>query len=133
MKKYIILFAVLAILIAGATIALIIHSFDVADVEMQEDITTTLSWSQMDPLPDSATNIHVRSHGSRMTQEYYVIFDATPEDIENWIANSLGTQGITPVQDDTLMTYKLNPPEAQFAAIVINKNTHEVIIHVYWS
>ena len=129
--KIIILFVTLTIIIIGITAGIMIHFFNQADTENQEKIGTALTWSQMDPLPESAEGFIVRTMGSPASQEFIITFTAAPEDIDMWINNSIGTKDVTPSKEDFELTYPIKPLDAKFAQIVVNTKTNDVTIHVY--
>ena len=104
-------------------------------------IKTALSWTDMAPLPKSASNIIAETKGNPATREFTVSFNASQEDIEKWLSESSGTSDLSPEIDSTtstnnqeILTYNIKSTSgAQFARIVYNKTLGQITIRTYWS
>ena len=94
----------------------------------------TREWARMADFPASATNIDVEITGSMFTREFVVLFDAPAADINNWLAQSAGTAGVTPESSNGVRKYAIEPGGgAQFAEIQVDDNENRVRIRTYWS
>ena len=99
-------------------------------------IETSLTWTRMSPLPESAKNIDVLVEGSMFTREFEVEFEASEEEIKAWLADSPGTAvSYLPryASAKETISYKIDESEALFAQVTVDWETLTVVIHTYWS
>jgi hypothetical protein len=95
----------------------------------------TLEWARLAPLPPSAQQLTISTHGSMFTREFRASFVAPPEDIEEWLRTSLGTrEAVVTPPSPGVRHFQIKPGGgAEFAEVTVDDTQHRVSIHVYWS
>jgi hypothetical protein len=98
-------------------------------------IERTIEWGRLAPFPHSMRNFHIVTEGSMFTRSFRASFEAEPDIIESWIAESPGLKESTPDTSQTgFRKYKIKPGAgAQGAEVSINDRKQQVQIYVYWS
>ena len=97
-------------------------------------IESSLAWSRMNRLPDSAEQIEAVTSGSAFSRQFEVSFRASRETIEAWLQESPGTQTAAVSKVGSVTTYKVAPGAgAQFAQVTVDWSTLRVTIRTYWS
>ena len=98
-------------------------------------LDATREWGRLDPLPPSAQQLTITTHGSIFTSEFRTSFVAPPEDIEAWLENSPGTrEAVMTRLSPGVRHFKITPGGgAEFAEVIVDDSIHRVSIRVYWS
>jgi len=96
-------------------------------------IATASLWARVAPLPASVQNLQVGVEGSMFTREFVITFNATPSDIQRWIAASPGPASARRSVSGTITTYAITPGgDAEFAEVKVDSSSGKVVIHSYW-
>ena len=98
-------------------------------------INCTLEWARLAPFPESAENFTITAEGSLFTRAFQAQFRASPEAIQQWIADSPGMQGVEPrFSSPNVRKFNIRPGGgAQHAEVEIDDATDVVRVYVYWS
>jgi hypothetical protein len=98
-------------------------------------IDCTLEWGRLAPLPPSAQQLTVTTHGSMFSREFRTNFVAPPEDIEEWVQCSPGTrEAVVTTPSPGVRHFQIKPGGgAEFAEVTVDDTQHSVSIRVYWS
>jgi hypothetical protein len=98
-------------------------------------LDATREWGRLDPLPPSAQQLTIATHGSMFTREFRISFVAPPEDIEAWLKSSPGTrEAIVTTPSPGVRLFRITPGGgAEFAEVTVDDALRRVSIHVYWS
>jgi hypothetical protein len=94
-----------------------------------------LAWGRLAPLPRSAQQLTVTTHGNAFTREFRTSFVAPPEDIEEWLQTSLGTcDAVVTQASPGVRHFQIKPGGgAEFAEVTVDDTQHRVSVRVYWS
>ncbi|MEM6868678.1 MAG: hypothetical protein AAF528_09895 [Cyanobacteria bacterium P01_C01_bin.121] len=106
----------------------------IRQINRQSAIDTSLAWTRMSPLPESAKRIDVEVGGSLFTREFEVEFQASEADIKDWLVASPGVS-FSPrdsISEGTV-GYTISESDALFAQVTVDWETLTVLIHTYWS
>ena len=98
-------------------------------------INCTLEWARLAPFPESAADFTINTEGSMFTRAFLAQFRASPEAIQQWVADSPGMQGVEPrVPRPNVRQFNIQPGGgAQHAEVEIDDAIDVVRIYVYWS
>jgi hypothetical protein len=104
------------------------------DTSGASDTQRILSWSRMNPLPQSATNVHVVAPEEAPDHQYTLSFVARERDIESWLKSSPGTEKLSGTANGILAEYsipaELNDKELRPARVIWKRNAGMVAITV---
>ncbi len=127
-----VLFSIVLIFVAVAGYLVFCPS---SPINKSSAIAATIAWARLAPFPKSVSMLNVETHGSALTREFTITFEAPVHDIETWLVKSPGTKEITPVlQKDGSYKYSITTGEgAAFAELFFFKKNGRVLIHTYWS
>jgi len=64
------------------------------------NLKTTLKLGRLAPIPESATDLRIDGTSNLFSSTYYISFRATAKDIDNFIQNSPGLNGLLPTRFD---------------------------------
>ncbi|MEO0768151.1 MAG: hypothetical protein AAFY72_01760 [Cyanobacteria bacterium J06649_4] len=109
-------------------------SLGIRQANRQSAINTSLAWTLMSPLPESAEQIDVEVGGSMFTREFKVEFRASEADIKDWLVASEGV-AFSPSRSisEGTVGYTIDESAALFAQVTVDWETLTVVIHTYWS
>ncbi len=92
-----------------------------------------VEWCRLAEFPSGRTNEKIAVAGSAFSREFEVWFTLDPGDLEKWIKDSPGLQDADLQTHGDLTTYLIQPKDAAYGMVRINKATGEVYIKTYWS
>jgi hypothetical protein len=102
--------------------------------EPKEEIAITLEWGRLAPFPESERDFTIHATGNMFTRGFRTHFKAPIADIRAWLANSPGTQSLTPERKGSQLPYEIKPGGgAQWAEVTVDEKEESVDIYVYWS
>jgi hypothetical protein len=97
-------------------------------------IQTSRDWAGLNEFPENSEIIETKAEGSAFTREFKITYTAPPEEIRRWLIESPGTSEVQPEIQGNFEIYHIKPRNgAQFAEVLYNRDTNEVIIRAYWS
>lgn len=130
---------VLAMTLCAFALLAIVAAWLVLDPESPLDqesaIDTTQEWARLADFPPSTRNVQIDTKGSMFSREFIIEFEASPEDIAQWLRDSPGPSAATPERlDDGSLRYPIDAGGgAQFAEVIHWPSVGKVRIRAYWS
>jgi len=135
MKRLLLAGAVVVTAIALLCTASCIGLRSKSKAEAASAMDCVLEWGRLAPFPQSAKDLTITAEGGSFTRAFRAKFTAPPQDINAWIASSLGTKNLVPERaGSSIRKYVIAPGGgAAYAKVVIDDQTNLVTVYVYWS
>ncbi len=97
-------------------------------------VNVSREWARVAELPVPTWWVGVDTRGSAFTREFVLDFNASSEELDAWLAASPGIQDADITESGSQITYSIAPGGgAQFAEVVVDRETGAVRIRTYWS
>ena len=96
-------------------------------------IQTTLNWGGLAELPKEIENLSVEKDGSLFSRTFIIEFNASQNEIQNWIINSKRLKNNMPKVHNEIKTYEINPGENESFGGKVSIEKGKVIICMSWS
>ena len=104
--------------------------------ERSNAIETTLLWGGLAELPEQANDLKVKTSGGMFTRTFFLEFNLSEPELQQWIRNSKRLKELTPkTQTDGTNLFEIYPGEdgAIGGTVLINFQQGNVKIEMAWS
>jgi hypothetical protein len=106
-----------------------------SSLNRKSTIQTVMEWGRLADFPVPPKKLSIQATGSMFTRGFRVRFQAPAAEVEKWLKASPGI-GDSALERPTSTTrkYSIRPGGgAQHAEVIVDDQTHTVMIYVYWS
>lgn len=97
--------------------------FWIQTLVFQNAISMATSWTRLNDLPPSATDVAYQSSADVWTNRLVVTFQADLAEIKEWLANSPGTKNVEPIQSGGRHKYVVERQYGQEGEVVVEDFT----------